>query len=778
MLVLKSLTFSGIGRFVEEQVINFDTLGSLIQVEGENRNTGGSSGSGKSTLFKALEFLLGLNDISNGILQSRLTKSPMSVVGLFELDGVPLRIERDKKLLIDLGGEVTTGSSKLSEEKLDQILGMPRELFRKILVKRQGEQGFFLNMTASESHKFLTSCLGLEKEQAKISTLETKLLDLTKNEISLKSAVESYKSALQATETAISSLGLPPALEIAPERLEELKTKHLGAVDTHKLVKSSHKTEMDDLEKSRPQIVTTPFDRTQIEQLEMEIGTVLAEIASLEKVEFNRQSTVKAKISELQIQAIALNNTETARQNDVKAKISAVRMEIQKLEALEQSRRSEVQTRYNANSINIIKASAESTDGSQAKTAAIGLAEELKKIRASICPTCEQGWVNDAAKTKEADVLTKLQDCKKRMIAGTAADTRLLVLEEEKKQLISEAKPQISAEVNGYNEQLAQLELDKQPKSIPELANLKTLATQYQEESKSQVIPEAIELKLKIDFKNQELTAHRQKERDHQFNENTKQQQILAIFSQKQTALRQSHETTLKFVQDEESKALSAYTEASNKVDNFEQAKSRFEESHKKLSAQISMCHHKLELQTTELAAIQEEIELATEAKKAIKSYLSCSFEDALDSIGDAATRLIRGIPNMATSTVQFEGLKETKEGKIKEEVTCLISMDGEIGIPVKSLSGGERSAVDIGIDLAVIKFIEERTGKGIDLWIGDEIFNGLDTTCIEDAIEMLKNCSLDKRLFLVEHNPIIAQAMENRITVIRDGLTSKVVQG
>ena len=81
---------------------------------------------------------------------------------------------------------------------------------------------------------------------------------------------------------------------------------------------------------------------------------------------------------------------------------------------------------------------------------------------------------------------------------------------------------------------------------------------------------------------------------------------------------------------------------------------------------------------------VQEEIELAQIAKKAIKSYLSCSFEDALDSIGDKATH-IRSIPNMSTA-IQFEGLKENKAGKVKEEVTCVISMDGEIGIPVKGL--------------------------------------------------------------------------------------------
>src|ERR1041385_1659468 len=198
MLLLKSLTFSGIGRFVEPQTILFDALGNIVQVEGNNLNTGGSSGAGKSTIFKALEFLLGLNDTPNGVLQSRLTKTPMTVSALFDFDDLPLKIERGKKLLIDLNGEITTGSSEISEEKLDTIIGMPRKLFRKILHKRQSEGGFFLDMTPSDTHKFLVSCLGQDKEQSKLLILDTRLQALQEEESSLKSELVAATTGLEA----------------------------------------------------------------------------------------------------------------------------------------------------------------------------------------------------------------------------------------------------------------------------------------------------------------------------------------------------------------------------------------------------------------------------------------------------------------------------------------------------------------------------------------------------------------------------------------------------
>ena len=88
--------------------------------------------------FHAQDYLLGLNDIPNGVLKCRYTEGGINVEGTFDYDGLPLVITRGRKLKIDYNGVITTGSSKLAEEKLDEILAMPRDLFRKILHKRQG----------------------------------------------------------------------------------------------------------------------------------------------------------------------------------------------------------------------------------------------------------------------------------------------------------------------------------------------------------------------------------------------------------------------------------------------------------------------------------------------------------------------------------------------------------------------------------------------------------------------------------------------------------------
>jgi DNA repair exonuclease SbcCD ATPase subunit len=131
----------------------------------------------------------------------------------------------------------------------------------------------------------------------------------------------------------------------------------------------------------------------------------------------------------------------------------------------------------------------------------------------------------------------------------------------------------------------------------------------------------------------------------------------------------------------------------------------------------------------------------------------------------------------MSTATIQFEGLKETKEKKVKEEVNCLISMDGETEIPVKSLSGGERSSTDLAIDLSVMEFIQDRAGRGCSLLVLDEPFGGLDESNILSIMELLRESKINKQILIVDHNPVAKQTFESKITVIRDGLTSKVVQ-
>ena len=129
----------------------------------------------------------------------------------------------------------------------------------------------------------------------------------------------------------------------------------------------------------------------------------------------------------------------------------------------------------------------------------------------------------------------------------------------------------------------------------------------------------------------------------------------------------------------------------------------------------------------------------------------------------------------MANATIRLVGTKESNNGSIKEQVTAVLDSDGEIDIPIKSLSGGERSAVDLAIDLAVCQMIQEKANRGIDTLILDEPFNGFDSTGIANALEMLKTFAVDKRILIVEHDSVAKEFIQDRITVVRDGENSYI---
>jgi DNA repair exonuclease SbcCD ATPase subunit len=252
---------------------------------------------------------------------------------------------------------------------------------------------------------------------------------------------------------------------------------------------------------------------------------------------------------------------------------------------------------------------------------------------------------------------------------------------------------------------------------------------------------------------------------------------VLKDFSEKQKELRNRHVIEQEQARGQANLDRMVYETAENSFKTYEESKARYDEILVSLTEQKTNTAFRI----GNLLETNKELSLkllyTEEAKRALKSFTSCSFDDALSEISDMATRIIRNIPNMANSTIQLEGVKETKEGKLKEEVNAVISSDGEIGIPIKSLSGGERSAVDLAIDLAIINMLEQRTGRGANIFILDEPFTGLDSVSIEMTLEMLKNSNINKKLILVDHNPEVKQMIDDKITVIRDGSSSRIEQ-
>jgi DNA repair exonuclease SbcCD ATPase subunit len=683
VLKLKELRFSGIGRFVEEQVINFESLGSMVQVDGQNNNTGGSSGAGKSTIFQALEYLFGINKIPNTVLKSRQSENGIFVQGTFDFDGKALIIIRGKKLKIAIDGIVTEGSSSITEAKLDEILSISRDLFRPMLHKRQKEGGFFLNMTPKDINDFLTSCLGLGHYKSKIENLDKQIKLLNEKKISNYGSLESARSALKATEEAILSLGLPPVRDIHQSVILELKAKHDKSASELASVQAQHKLEVNALELSRPQISEVPFNTSAREGHEKYLKEIREYKNNAQLLERDRQAEINKLIS-------ARNADIVYYKNQMKAAESA------KVEATEK-------------------------------------ALEIKKIRDSMCPTCEQGWVTEKAKTTEAMLLEKLKTLKKVITDGAQAAEQLVPATVDMNRWMEERSPRV-------------------PKELVQLHGKET------------------ELEAMI-------LIEKNKENEHRSAQSNSNRAILDSFAQQQKTLRDNHTQYLSMAMGQAEVDRRTLDAAVSKLRAYDEARTRYESLSASLEKHKASHAHNVDELTKVSVQIHNELAIFEELKRAVKNFLSCSFDEALETISENSTKMIRHIPNMANATIQLEGQKETQDGKIKEEVNAVIHMDGEQNIDIRSLSGGERTSTDLAIDLSVIDLIESRANKGIDLFILDEPFDGLEGVNVEMALEVLKNSNTNKRLIIVDHDPEVKQMVESKLTVVRDGATSIIRQ-
>ena len=99
--------------------------------------------------------------------------------------------------------------------------------------------------------------------------------------------------------------------------------------------------------------------------------------------------------------------------------------------------------------------------------------------------------------------------------------------------------------------------------------------------------------------------------------------------------------------------------------------------------------------------------------------------------------------------------------------------------ITYQSLSAGQKMRVIIALLFTLLKLIEIKNDINFNILILDEFINGsLDTEGVEDALNNLKEFSLNKEILLITHNNDIKQQDEifsRIITIEKDENGSKI---
>jgi DNA repair exonuclease SbcCD ATPase subunit len=213
------------------------------------------------------------------------------------------------------------------------------------------------------------------------------------------------------------------------------------------------------------------------------------------------------------------------------------------------------------------------------------------------------------------------------------------------------------------------------------------------------------------------------------------------------------------------------------KKNNYTQALEIYEKDCKNIKDKISLNSDELQKQLFELKTLEKNTLLSEESIRLIKNFTLQKFQDTLNYVGHRATEIINLIPNMANAVIFFENSKETKSGSIKNEVNAVINLEGDSAVSIKTLSGGERTSADFAIDLAVGEMIENMTQKGVNFFIIDEGFDGLDSVSKIECLEILKNLNTNKKILMVDHSSEVKEMIYDTIIVKRIGEKSFIYE-
>lgn len=692
MIKLISLSLENVGRFVEKQNIDFSNKSRLLQFDGKNENTGGSSGSGKSTVFIALDFLLGVSDIPISSLQSRLTKNGYFVEGVFEINGKSVTITRSKKdgLVVKTPEETIEGNNKIAEEKIDQLIGIPRKLFKKMIHKRQKEGGFFLELTAKESYQFMTESLGLQESEAKSekinNIIKEKELEVAKLEVSLSTSEKS----LAQYRADLASMAKPDPID--EESLKATIIENQKVIESLNNVISIHKEGVAalkadcerEIEKSTPPLVL-PESAEELLKLQTELGV-------LKQKEIEELS--KLNTAEIDLKLTQCRNLVTA------TKTKQFELDTLVLRTKE-------------------------------------LVEQKKHIESAQCPTCSQEWKGESAQVKINEITDKI-------------NKNIAQMSEHKKYI--DNLPTVEAAIQ-------KLEADK-----VEVLNKKTQISLEFSNLKSEINNKINNIETE---KNQKLLEW-----------NAKKQEIITKIKDNFWKSEQGFNESINEAIQKKSALEKDLSTASMTLSNYKTQISNYENLSSTTKARIKDLELSIGQRQIDIKNLKKEILVYSEAQRAIKTYTLQIFQDTLNFIGQYATQILNAVPAMASATLYFENCKETKTGKIKDEINCIINVDGENDINIKTLSGGERTAVDLAVDLAVIEVLESQVGKGADWIILDEPFTGLDSIGCEAAIDIIKQVGVKKRIVIVDHNESVKQVIDETVTVHRKGLESIILNG
>jgi len=119
--------------------------------------------------------------------------------------------------------------------------------------------------------------------------------------------------------------------------------------------------------------------------------------------------------------------------------------------------------------------------------------------------------------------------------------------------------------------------------------------------------------------------------------------------------------------------------------------------------------------------------------------------------------------------TMEFKTQRELKssKGEYRDEIDIRWVVEGIAGYPP---SGGQQRKMEIATDLALMDLAESHEGSKLNLFIADEILDGLDVEGTDRVLRLLQELRARREtIFVISHQPSMSEIFEKSFRVVKD---------
>jgi DNA repair exonuclease SbcCD ATPase subunit len=161
------------------------------------------------------------------------------------------------------------------------------------------------------------------------------------------------------------------------------------------------------------------------------------------------------------------------------------------------------------------------------------------------------------------------------------------------------------------------------------------------------------------------------------------------------------------------------------------------------------------------------------------KGFLGAIFDEVLAEISAATNDMLALMPNVAHVSLHLSSTKTAAASKKQQKVITPIfrSHGHEISGAAwtRVFSGGQVTAIQLALDLAVAQVLGQRTGLEAGWLILDEPFVGLPAAETEQVMEVLRGLAEKRLILVVDHGTESQQMFSQTIDVVNENGRSRI---